>query len=79
MTAGAMIAKAEIRRLLADKNIFAHTIADLDDDAALTMDSLAVVWLVHRLEEEYGISLDPAEVEPETSVNRLHAILSRRP
>lgn len=74
-----MVVKAEIRRILADRNIFATTMEGLDDDAELMIDSLAMVWLAHRLEEEHGVRLDPELLAGSTSVNRIHALLAGKP
>ncbi len=74
-----MIVKADIRRILADRSIFATTIEGLDDDAELMIDSLATVWLLHRLEEEHGVSVDPELLTGSTSVNRIHALIVAEP
>jgi acyl carrier protein len=72
-----MICKADIRKILADPNILAGAIDELDDGAELNLDSLAVVWLVHRLEEDHGVQLDPAELGAGPSIDRIHELVGR--
>jgi acyl carrier protein len=75
-----MLSKSDVRRILADRQIFAAPIDDIGDDADLALDSLAVVWLAHRLEEDFGITIDPAELDPLdfTSVNAIHTMATRQ-
>lgn len=72
----ATITKNEIREILGDRKIFSSTIDDHSDDADLGLDSLALVWLAHRL-EEHGISLDPdMDAADFASVNAIHTAIS---
>ncbi|AXI77270.1 acyl carrier protein [Peterkaempfera bronchialis] len=54
-----MIGTDEIRRLLTRHQIVPADYEELDDDTPITLDSLALVWLQHVLDEEHGISIDP--------------------
>lgn len=72
-----MINKDAIRHILADRKIYSDAINDLADDAELTLDSLAVVWLSHRLEEDHGVVLDPSDLVHTTSINQIYAIALR--
>ncbi len=52
-----MPTRQEIRALLA-----AHAPASVDgvaDDEAIHLDSLALTWLLHVLEERHGVRIDP--------------------
>lgn len=81
MTVAAMLSKSDVRRILADRQIFAAPIDDIGDDVDLALDSLAVVWLAHRLEADHGVMIDPDELDPVdfTSVNAIHAMVTRQP
>jgi acyl carrier protein len=76
-----MLSKSDVRRILEDRQIFAAPIDNIGDDADLALDSLAVVWLAHRLEEDYGVTIDPDELDPVdfTSVNAIHTMATRQP
>jgi acyl carrier protein len=69
---------AEIRRLLTDHNIVPENFEELGEDTPLTLDSLALIWLQHLLEEEHGISIDPygTDLDFFTSVRGIHTYLS---
>lgn len=68
----------EIRRLLTRHQIVPEGFEALDEDAPLTLDSLALVWFQHVLEEEHGISIDPygPDLDFFTSVRGIHTYLS---
>lgn len=74
-----MITKDDIKRILADKRIFAAAPDDLGEDTELTLDSLSLVWLIHKLEEAHGIVVDPQgdDFAEFTSVDRIHAYIAR--
>lgn len=76
-----MLSKSDVRRILADHEIFAAPIDDIGDDADLALDSLAVVWLAHRLEADYGVMIDPDELDSVdfTSINAIHTMATRQP
>ncbi|MFG2298610.1 hypothetical protein [Streptomyces sp. NPDC048603] len=73
-----MIGPEEIRRLLTHHRIVPVGYGELGDDTPLTLDSLALVWLQHALDEEHGISIDPygPDLEYFTSVRGIHTFLS---
>ncbi|MFI1890533.1 hypothetical protein [Streptomyces jumonjinensis] len=73
-----MMDTAEIRRLLAHHQIVPEGFEELDEDTPLTLDSLALVWFQHALEEEHGISIDPygPDLDFFTSVRGIHTYLS---
>lgn len=73
-----MIDSAEIRRLLTHHKIVPENFEELGEDTPLTLDSLALVWLQHVLDEEHGISIDPygPDLEFFTSVRGIHTYLS---
>jgi acyl carrier protein len=52
-----------VRELLADPRIFPGLPADLADDAELTLDSLGLVWLLHEVEQRYGLVVEPTDEE----------------
>jgi acyl carrier protein len=62
-----------VRGLLADPRIFPSLPADLADDAELVLDSLGLVWLLHEVEQRYGLAVEPTDedVEGLTSVRRI--------
>jgi len=74
-----MITKDDVRRILADKRIFAVAPEDLGEHTELALDSLSLVWLIHKLEEEHGIVLDPQgdDFAEFTSVDRIHSYIAR--
>jgi hypothetical protein len=73
-----VIDTAEIRRLLTHNKIVPEGFEELGEDTPLTLDSLALVWLQHVLEEEHGISVDPfgPDLDFFTSVQGIHTYLS---
>lgn len=72
-----MIGTDEIRSLLTRHQIVPCTAEELTDDTPFSLDSMALVWFQHVLEEEHGISVDPydADVEHFTSVRGIHTYL----
>jgi acyl carrier protein len=62
-----------VRELLAEPRIFPGLPADLADDAELVLDSLGLVWLLHAVEQRYGLVVEPTNEEAEglTSVRRI--------
>jgi acyl carrier protein len=52
-----------VRELLADSRIFPGLPADLDDDAELVLDSLGLLWLLHEVEQRYGLVVEPTDEE----------------
>ncbi|MDI6104596.1 phosphopantetheine-binding protein [Actinoplanes sp. NEAU-A12] len=62
-----------VRELLADSRIFPGRLADLTDDAELALDSLGLLWLLHEVEQRYGLVVEPTdeEVAGLTSVRRI--------
>jgi acyl carrier protein len=67
-----------VRELLAESRIFPGLPADLADDAELLLDSLGLVWLLHEVEQRYGLVVEPTdeEVAGFTSVRRIADYLS---
>ncbi|MET8980056.1 phosphopantetheine-binding protein [Streptomyces sp. NPDC004539] len=67
-----------VRALLSDRNVFPGLPADLADDAELVLDSLGLVWLLHVVEERYGLTVEPSDEEifELTSLRRLTAYLN---
>lgn len=67
------IAIGEVRELLSDPKLFPHLPADLGDDTELALDSLGLVWLLHQVQERYGLTAEPsdAEIDELTSVRRI--------
>ncbi|WP_338898924.1 acyl carrier protein [Streptomyces sp. TG1A-60] len=51
---------------------------DLGDDAELVLDSLGLVWLLHVVEERYGLVVEPGDedIARLTSLRRLTEFLS---
>ena len=62
-----------VRELLADPRIFPGLPADLADDAELALDSLGLIWLLHEVEQRYGLAVEPTDEEAAglTSVRRI--------
>jgi len=62
-----------VRELLSDRNIFPGLPDDLAEDAELVLDSLGLVWLLHVVEERYGLIVEPSdqEIAGLTSLRRL--------
>ena len=48
-----------VRELLADRKIFPGVPADLGEDTELVLDSLGLVWLLHVVEERFGLVVEP--------------------
>ncbi|MFE0173437.1 acyl carrier protein [Streptomyces sp. NPDC059002] len=73
-----MITTYEIRRLLTHYPIVPLSLEELGEDTPLTLDSLALVWLQHVLDEEHGISIDPygEDLDYFTSVRGIHTFLT---
>ncbi|MFG3529631.1 acyl carrier protein [Streptomyces sp. NPDC047917] len=71
-----MITIDQVRGLLCRPEIVPGTEA-LGDDTPITLDSLALVWFQHVLEEEHGISIDPygADLDHFDSVRGIHTYL----
>ncbi|MFJ3962848.1 acyl carrier protein [Streptomyces sp. NPDC090036] len=74
-----MIGTDEIRRLLTQHRIVPGTFEELGPDTPLTLDSLALVWLQHALDEEHGISIDPygPDLDLFTSARGISTYLAR--
>lgn len=68
-----LIGIGAVRELLSDPKLFPHLPADLGDDTELTLDSLSLVWLLHQVQEQYGLVVEPsdAEVDGLISVRRI--------
>jgi acyl carrier protein len=66
-----------VRELLSDRRIFPGLPADLGEDAELVLDSLGWVWLLHVVEERYGVVAEPTDADfaELTSLRRLTAYL----
>lgn len=62
-----------VRELLADSRIFPGLPADLADDAELALDSLGLIWLLHEVEQRYGLAVEPTDEQAAglTSVRRI--------
>ncbi|MFD5029194.1 hypothetical protein ACFVWX_08550 [Streptomyces sp. NPDC058220] len=73
-----MITTDEIRRLLTHHQIVPASLEELGEDTPITLDSLALVWFQHVLDEEHGIGVDPygADLDHFTSVRGIHTFLS---
>lgn len=61
MTTRVEITTAVVRELLTDPRIFPELPADLDEDAELALDSLALVWFLHQLGVRYDLVVEPAD------------------
>ena len=70
-----------VRELLADRKIFPGVPEDLDEDAELVLDSLGLVWLLHVVEERYGLVVEPGDddILQLTSLRRLTEFLRAAP
>ncbi|HEV2634448.1 MAG TPA: hypothetical protein VGX23_04835 [Actinocrinis sp.] len=51
----------DVRALLADPKLLAHLPGDFGDDTQLALDSLGLVWLLHLIENRYGLVLTASE------------------
>lgn len=50
-----------VRELLADSRIFPGLPADLADDAEVVLDSLGLLWLLHEVEQRFGLVMEPTD------------------
>ncbi|MFF9039276.1 acyl carrier protein [Streptomyces sp. NPDC014892] len=66
-----------VRELLSDRKIFPGVPDNLDEDAELVLDSLGLVWLLHVVEERYGLIVEPRDedIANLTSLRRLTEFL----
>ncbi|WP_151480769.1 acyl carrier protein [Streptomyces albicerus] len=66
-----------VRELLSDRKIFPGLPDDLGEDAELVLDSLGLVWLLHVVEERYGLVVEPTDedIAGLTSLRRLTELL----
>ncbi|MFC8665419.1 acyl carrier protein [Streptomyces sp. NPDC057199] len=62
-----------VRELLADRKIFPGVPAELGEDTELILDSLGLVWLLHVVEERFGLVVEPTyeDIADFTSLRRL--------
>ncbi|MDX2698136.1 acyl carrier protein [Streptomyces ipomoeae] len=67
-----------VRELLSDRKIFPGVPDDLTEDDELILDSLGLVWLLHVVEERYGLVVEPGDedIDRLTSLRRLTEFLS---
>jgi acyl carrier protein len=74
-----LIRTGEVRDLLSDSKLFPDLAADLDDDAELALDSLGLVWLLHQVQERYGLAVEPtdADIDDFTSIRRITTYLNQ--
>ncbi|MDX3836583.1 acyl carrier protein [Streptomyces europaeiscabiei] len=77
-SAPSVITVGAVRELLADRKVFPGVPDDLGDDAELVLDSLGLVWLLHVVEERYGLVVEPGDedIEGLTSLRRLTEFLN---
>ncbi|MDX3198282.1 hypothetical protein [Streptomyces scabiei] len=77
-SAPAVITLGTVRELLSDRKIFPGVPDDLGDDSELVLDSLGLVWLLHVVEERYGLVVEPGDddIANLTSLRRLTEFLS---
>ncbi|MFE7841145.1 acyl carrier protein [Streptomyces sp. NPDC057474] len=77
-SAASAITTDTVRKLLSDRKIFPGVPDDLGDDAELVLDSLGLVWLLHVVEERYGLVVEPGDedIANLTSLRRLTEFLS---
>lgn len=66
-----------VRELLSDRKVFPGLPDDLGEDAELVLDSLGLVWLLHVVEERYGLVVEPSDedIAGLTSLRRLTGYL----
>ncbi|MGR4852735.1 acyl carrier protein [Streptomyces sp. LARHCF252] len=66
-----------VRQLLSDRKVFPGLPDDLAEDAELVLDSLGLVWLLHVVEERYGLVVEPTDedIAGLTSLRRLTGYL----
>ena len=74
---GTDITTDSVRELLSDRKVFPGLPDDLDEDAELVLDSLGLVWLLHVVEERYGLIVEPSDddIAGMTSLRRLTGYL----
>ncbi|GAA3907655.1 hypothetical protein GCM10023084_69870 [Streptomyces lacrimifluminis] len=74
---GTDITTDSVRELLSDRKVFPGLPEDLDEDAELVLDSLGLVWLLHVVEERYGLIVEPTDedIAGLTSLRRLTGYL----
>ncbi|MCX4559248.1 acyl carrier protein [Streptomyces phaeochromogenes] len=67
-----------VRELLADRKIFPGVPDELGEDTELILDSLGLVWLLHVVEERFGLVVEPTyeDIAGFTSLRRLTGYLS---
>jgi len=67
-----------VRELLSDRRIFPGVPDTLGEDTELVLDSLGLVWLLHVVEERYGLVVEPSDedIARLTSLRRLTGFLS---
>jgi acyl carrier protein len=77
-SASSVLTTDTVRELLSDRRIFPGVPDDLADDAELVLDSLGLVWLLHVVEERYGLVVEPGDedIAGLTSLRRLTEFLS---
>jgi acyl carrier protein len=63
MTVGVEITPADVRRLLSDRRIFPELPEDLTQDTEFVLDSMGLIWLLHQVETEYGLKVDPSDYD----------------
>ena len=73
ITTSTDITTDSVRELLSDRKVFPGLPDDLDEDAELVLDSLGLVWLLHVVEERYGLIVEPTDedIAGLTSLRRL--------
>ncbi|MFF6784270.1 acyl carrier protein [Streptomyces sp. NPDC012510] len=73
-----LITTDTVREMLSDRKVFPGVPDDLGDDAELVLDSLGLVWLLHVVEERYGLVVEPGDedIARLTSLRRLTEFLS---
>jgi len=62
-----------VRELLADRKVFPGVPDELGEDTELILDSLGLVWLLHVVEERFGLVVEPTyeDIAGFTSLRRL--------
>jgi len=72
-----VISPHDVIRMLGECGFLAE---DADPDEEFVLDSMTLVWLVHLLQEEHGITVGPDDEEDLascTSAAELHRLLTR--
>ncbi|MFJ5222700.1 acyl carrier protein [Streptomyces sp. NPDC088400] len=77
ITTDSGITTDSVRELLSDRKVFPGLPDDLGEDAELVLDSLGLVWLLHVVEERYGLVVEPTDedIGGLTSLRRLTGYL----